>query len=97
LLYVIFASQFTEPACSGRVSVSRIRRTSTSRRSEPEKANPEPHSYDLRKEHENHATEQRKGIDTELLGVVSIGDLMKWIISAQEETIHHLEHCKYPG
>jgi signal-transduction protein with cAMP-binding, CBS, and nucleotidyltransferase domain len=34
-----------------------------------------------------------------VLGIVSIGDLVKWIVSEQEETIKHLQNyisAKYP-
>jgi CBS domain-containing protein len=38
--------------------------------------------------------------DGKILGVVSIGDLVKWMISAQQQTISHLHSyitSQYPG
>lgn len=38
--------------------------------------------------------------DQKLIGIVSIGDLVNWIITKQEETIHHLHEYiagSYPG
>ena len=40
------------------------------------------------------------GEDGKILGVISIGDLVKWIISAQQQTISQLHNyitSKYPG
>jgi CBS domain-containing protein len=49
----------------------------------------------------NHRIRHLPVVENEkVLGVVSIGDLVKWIVSAHEETIHQLQHYimgSYPG
>jgi CBS domain-containing protein len=49
----------------------------------------------------NHRIRHLPVVENEkVLGVVSIGDLVKWIVSAHEETIHQLQNYitgSYPG